>query len=418
MRIAFITLLLLQTLVIKSQSNTYLEDLAVLKSYVENTASYKAQIKGDNRSNYNELYKRLSLDTVSNLQSFKYFYNLSQLLFPLRDNHLVFYQLPNYDYFKSKESIDSFVTTKEFGDYPNYNINLDSLKTALFAKPVESIEGIYHYDKYYKVGLFKSGEKEYIGVVLDSELNLWVKGQVAIYLFEFGSNLYKAIYGHPLHKNFIYQPIEKYRNQTLVNSYFYGSYSQSIYTKQLRETDYVNLSRGQSKFAFKNVNEDVQYILIQSFQKSKVTAQSSQQFYDTIKTILKAPYLILDLRNNEGGAYSEMKKYFMLLKKYVKNGQLFVLVNNGTLSQAEIFTLKLKQLKNVTVLGQQTKGMLSYGSNYGRRKRLPSGKFELYPTDMNNGAVLLPYEDVGIKPDVLLTGDKDWIEQVVEIIRK
>ena len=113
-----------------------------------------------------------------------------------------------------------------------------------------------------------------------------------------------------------------------------------------------------------------------------------------------------------------MKKYFMLLKKYVKNGQLFVLVNNGTLSQAEIFTLKLKQLKNVTVLGQQTKGMLSYGSNYGRRKRLPSGKFELYPTDMNNGAVLLPYEDVGIKPDVLLTGDKDWIEQVVEIIRK
>jgi C-terminal processing protease CtpA/Prc len=38
---------------------------------------------------------------------------------------------------------------------------------------------------------------------------------------------------------------------------------------------------------------------------------------------------------------------------------LYVLLNNGTLSQAEIFTLKLKQLNNVTTLGSTTKGMLA-----------------------------------------------------------
>ena len=127
--------------------------------------------------------------------------------------------------------------------------------------------------------------------------------------------------------------------------------------------------------------------------------------------------MILDLRNNEGGAEKEMNKYLKLLKNYTKKGQLILLVNNGTLSQAEIFTLELKQLNNVTVLGQQTKGMLAYGSNYGRKQKLPSGNFEIYPTDMNNGTALLSYEDYGIKPDIILRADQDWIEQAVYFIK-
>jgi C-terminal processing protease CtpA/Prc len=94
------------------------------------------------------------------------------------------------------------------------------------------------------------------------------------------------------------------------------------------------------------------------------------------------------------------------------------LLNNETLSQAEILTLQLKKLKNVTTIGQTTKGMLTYGSNYGKRERLPSGRFEIYPTDMKGNAKLLQYEDYGINPDIFLRDDRDWIEQTVEIIRK
>ena len=416
MRIFFAPVLLFLTLVLNAQTNTYLADLAALKSIVEKTASFKAQIKGDKLSYYHNLYKRLASDTVSNPNSYKYFYNLSQLLFPLRDNHLGFYQLPNNNHFRTKESIDSFISTKEFRDYPTYKINIDSLKIELSKKPAESIEGIYHYDKFYTVGLFKNEDKEYIGVILNSDISLWVEGQIAIHLYETTPDLYKAIYGHPSFKHFILQPVEKYQNQSLVNSYFYGSYSQSIYVKQLRQTDYINLSKRSSKFELKNINHDVRYILIQSFQTNTSTVQTSKQFYDSIKTLLTAPHLILDLRNNEGGADKEMKKYLKLLKEYVKNGHLYVLVNNGTLSQAEIFALKLKQLKNVSILGQQTKGMLSYGSNYGKWERLPSGRFGIYPTDMNNGSTLLQYEDSGIIPDIALGNDKDWLDQVVEII--
>ena len=82
------------------------------------------------------------------------------------------------------------------------------------------------------------------------------------------------------------------------------------------------------------------------------------------------------MRNNEGGANKVLNKFLDLMERYNKNGRVFVLINNGTLSQGEIFTLQLKQFKNVITLGQTTKGMLAYGSNYGKREKLSSQSFE------------------------------------------
>jgi Peptidase family S41 len=416
MRITLLIAFLISSFVSNSQTGTYLEDLKSLQSVIQKTPSYKTQIKGDNLDQYKKLYDHLASDSITDPNSFRYFYNLSQLLFPIRDNHLAFYQIPNFENFKTKESIDSFITTKEFRDYPTVDINFDSLKNELTKKDADSIEGIYHYDKYYTVGLYRSRNNEYLGVILDSDINLWRRGQVAIHLNEFGPQMYKAIYGHPLTKNFIYQPIEKYLNQSLANSYFYGSYSQGIYTKKLPNVDFVNLPRGGSKFGLKDVNKDFQYLLIKTFQADNVTSKTSKKFYDSLITTIKAPYIILDLRNNEGGAEKEMTKYFQLFKKHLENGRLYVLINNGTMSQAEIFAIKLKALNRVITLGQTTRGMLTYGSNYGKRERLPSGRFEFYPTDMLSGQLAyLEYEDYGLKPDIMLESDRDWIIQVLEV---
>lgn len=418
MRVFFISAFVLLALVSYTQTNTYVEDLRALKLAIEKTASFKAQIKGEKVASYNDLYNRLLSDSSNNANNYTYFYNLAQLLFPLKDNHLGFYQYPNANHFRSKESVDSFVQSKAFHDYPSSQINLDSLRDQLSKKPADSIEGIYHYDQFYSIGLFKKNEIEYIGVVLNSTIHTWEKGQIAIHLYEYGPNLYKAIYGHPKFKNFIFQPVEKFQNQSLVNAHFYSSFSNAVYSKKISVLDHVNLPISSSKFALRNINKDVQYLMIQSFQNKNTIKQQSQLFSDSIKTLLNTPYLIVDLRNNEGGADSEMKRYLKLLKEYVKNGQLYVLVNNGTLSQAEIFTIELKALKNVTIIGQQSKGMLAYGSNYGKKERLPSGQFEIYLTDMNNGSSLLKYEDVGISPDIVLRNDRDWIEQVLSVIKK
>jgi hypothetical protein len=352
-----------------------LKDLSALKSILEKTPSYKAQIKGDKLSDYDALYRRLASDTISDQGSYQYFYNLAQLFFPLRDNHLGFYQLPDYSNYKTKETIDSLVASATFMQYPSSAINLDSLKMVLSAKPPDSIEGIYYYDKFYSFGLFRSANSEFIGVILDSDVKWWRKGQIAVHLYQQMPGIYKAIYGHPLFKNFMLQSIEKFQNQALVNSYFYASYSQGIYSKQREQNDYINLPKGIPEFSFRNINSNVQYLLLQTFQVNHEIKIQSQRFYDSIKNLLKAPNLIVDLRNNHGGSEKEMKKYLQLIKKYSKNGNVYVMLNNGTVSQAELFTLALKKLAHTTTVGMITKGMLSYGSNYGTWKRLPSGRF-------------------------------------------
>ncbi len=418
MRITFLLFSILTVSTGIAQTKTYHADLEALKVILEKTPSYKAQIKGGRLRAYDSLYNQLANDTTGDIEGYQYFFNLSQLLFPIRDNHIGFYQLPDYSNFRNTASLDSFVATKEFLKYPHCLLNTDSLKAILATKPATEVEGIYHYGKYYTVGLFKAGGHKYTGVILDSDVRWWVKGQIAIQLYEYEPGMYKAIYGHPKFKNFMLQPNEKYRGQSLVNSYFYASLSGDIYSKQLDRDDYSNLPEGAGKFQLKNLEPDIQYLLIRTFQRNEPTSAQSKRFYDSIRNLLKAPYLVLDLRNNEGGARKETSKYYKLLKKYSRRGQLYILLNNGTISQAEIFTLKLSRLKNVITIGQPTNGMLTYGSNYGRRKRLPSGRFEVYPTDMRGSARLLQYEGVGVSPAILLKGDSNWIKQLIEAIRK
>lgn len=401
-------------------TNPFVTDLTALRSILQKTPSYKDQIAGNKLSAYDSLYERLLADTAAIVvqDNYRYFLNLAQLFYPIRDNHLAFYQIPDFNNFKGKENIDRFVASKEFSAHPKCDIDIDSLKAALATRPAESVEGIYHYDKYYSVGLFKSGPREYTGVVMDSDINLWQKGQIAIHLYEYEPNLFKAIYAHPLTKSYFLYTNEKYRNQSLINSRFYGSYTQSTYDKQLRKVDHVNLSKDVPAFELKRIDPEVQYMVVRTFQAGKQTMQRSKEFYDSIKNLLVAPKLILDLRNNEGGAEKESRKYLKLLQQYTRSGKLYVLVNNETLSQAEILTLQLKKLKNTTTAGQTTKGMLSYGSNYGKREKLPSGKFQVYVTDMKGKNEYLRYEDHGIAPDITLTDASSWIDQVIEVMQR
>jgi hypothetical protein len=407
--------LLLQDLT--AQQN-YQADLQALKAIIEKTKSYKTQIKGSKKTDYQHLFKRLVTDTVTVVNSYQYFYNLSQLLFPVRDNHIAFYQQADDHTFRNKASIDSFIKTGTFHHYPSYTIDIDSLQKALADKPSDGIEGIYNYGKFYTIGLFRTKEKEYVGIIIRSEVNFWIKGQIAIHLYQQDVNHYKGIYAHPYTKNYIYFPIEKYVNGSLVNSHFYRSFFQGNYSKYLQSTDFINLANNHTKFQLKNIENDIQYLLIQSFQADNKTSKTSRNFYDSIKASLVAPYLIVDLRNNEGGAEKESKKYYKLLQDYSGKGKIYVLVNNGTISEAEILLLKLKKLKHVVVLGQTTKGMLAYGSNYGKTIKLPSKQFAIYPTDMKGPRKLLQYEDQGIQPDIYLNGESDWLEQVLRIIKK
>ena len=401
--LAVLLLLLFFTNSQAQTSGTYPNDLTELRNLLEKTHSFKDQVKGKNLQSYNRLYERLLKDPVSHPADYKYFYNLSQLFFPIRDNHLSFYQVANFP----GET-----------DFPTFAGNVDSRQSVLASTPMDSLEGIYYYDEYLSVGLYKSGKAEYKGVILDSKVPNWKPGQLAIYLYEYEPQSYKAIYVHPKFKNYLFHPIERFTHHSLINSYFYSSFSEKTYSKKKGAIDYINLPKSRPNFILEHVATDIQYVQVKQFSANPSNMQKSLAFYDSIKNRLTEPHLILDLRNNEGGADKVSDHLLRLMKTYTKSGKVYVLVNNGTLSQGEVITLQLKQLKNVKIIGQTTKGMLTYGSNYGNRTKLPSQSFEVYLTDMKGKKKHLAYENYGITPDLRLSDTKDWIQQTIELIQK
>ena len=388
---------------VNAQTNTYQTDLRALRSIIEKTPSYKDQVKGDALISYNTLYSRLERDSTHPIFSFEYFENLAQLFFPIRDNHFGFYQI---------------ATPPSQENFPQFKVNTDSLANQLAKKPIDSIEGIYYYDTCYSVGLFRTADKKYTGVVLQSNIPNWQRGQVAIHLYETEPGYYKAIYAHPKYKTLNLYSVEKFVNHSLVNSFFHNSFTSKVYSKHKGQKDYVNIPDSTPDFAFKDLDPQTQYLFIKHFSAMSNQMKRSDSFYLSIKNAITAPNLIFDLRNNDGGALKVSRKFLNLLTEYAKTGNIFVLVNNGTMSQGEIFTLQLKQLANVKVFGQTTRGTLVYGSNYGNRVQLPSGVFEVYPTDMGADQRLVPYEVYGVKPDIILKNDSDWIEQAMKYIVK
>ncbi|TDH29084.1 hypothetical protein EXU57_03175 [Segetibacter sp. 3557_3] len=416
LRILIMLVLSSHVFISPAQNSPYLADLYALRNIIEKTPSYQAQIQKRKRLAYEALYKKLVVDSVSNTGDYRYFYNLAQLLFPIRDNHLGFYQVPDYSQFKTEESIQQYLSSKAFREFPSLSIDFDSLKRQLENKPLDSIEGIYYYGNLYTVGLFKKSPKEYTGVVLSSKVNWWEAGQIAINLFEFEPGLFKAIYSHPITKNYYLYPVERYRNHSLLNASFYGSLFGGVYAKDSAGIDHVRLPATTPRFVLKNIAGNIQYLRVGSFQLNPATAQASKKFYDSVRNALNGAYMILDLRNNEGGAKKPANNYFNLVKRFARKKRVYVLLNNETISQAELLTLRLRKLKNVTTVGQTTKGMLAYGSNFGRTLRLPSNLFAVYPTDMKRSKERLLYEDYGIKPAIMLNNQQDWIEQVAALI--
>ncbi len=160
----------------------------------------------------------------------------------------------------------------------------------------------------------------------------------------------------------------------------------------------------------------IQYLRLGSFATSTQSLKASADFYDSIRDSLTASTLIVDLRNNGGGGFRNLMKYIKLLQKFSRKGKIYLLINNGTFSNAEEVAIMLKASGNITTVGMATNGTLTYGNNYGNTHYLYGSGTALYPTDMKDNGKFLSYEDAGLQPDILLKADRDWIGQVLAII--
>ena len=398
----------------KPQSiSEYNTDLTNLHNLLMEMPSYKAQIKGENAVSFNKLYEHLL--TEKPVSQFDHFYKLAQLMIPIKDNHLHFSQVPPVQFDNAQLADSNFVkayrNSDAFKNFPNLQIDLVALEKRLLKKRNDEVEGIYYLGgDAMKMALYRTAKKDsLVGVILSTQNPNWRAGQIALVLKEFQPNRFRAYTARLDLKIFGLLRVEKFMHRML---------TETGWRKRTNLTDHSQISSNELTFQFKTINSNIKYLRLGSFSSNDKQLEISQKFYDGMKDSVTAPNLIVDLRNNGGGGYKSSDKFINLLRKYASDGgHIYAIINNRTYSNAEMFIVRLKASDNVMVYGEPSNGTLSYGNNNGTIKVLPGSRFRLYITDMRDMANFVRFEDIGFAPDVLLDPAKDWVQQVIQIIK-
>jgi carboxyl-terminal processing protease len=173
------------------------------------------------------------------------------------------------------------------------------------------------------------------------------------------------------------------------------------------------------------LNGDVGYIRISHFNE----ADMMDDFPTVLSSVSGTQGLIIDVRNNTGG---ESKNVDAVVRMFIEapmawplafeaDGNrvqpwpdiaaygtrshyanlIVVLINGASLSSGELFPEVMKQLPNVTVVGDTTAGASCNDRlQYSGDRRLPSGKLVHIPTWCICRYDGVPWESAGIAPDI------------------
>jgi hypothetical protein len=336
----------------------------------------------------------------------------------------------------------------------------------------KGIEGLYisTYDSAYTIAVIKqkTAISDYVGIITETKLPHWKKGQVKLILKQVNDSLLKGV---------LYM-----RNHQPKIDYFYvaknrigGDWLRQGAEKKAPDFRYVPVDA-------KPLSDKTFYIKIASFEPSNWNRIDSLfKLYDSL--LKKTPNLVLDLRNNGGGSdfaygpilpliYTRPVKTIgvdvlstdvningwkavlddpdipetsrksieaMIAQMEAGKGKLVniapdetdssftvlpypqkvvVLVNENCASTTEQFLLAARQSSKVILAGQATQGVLDYSN-------VRTAPFSCMPyilrysttrsrrVDMGQGI-----DNKGIKPDYYFLPATDWITEAVKLVEK
>lgn len=363
-------------------------DLEFLHRKVRKIPAYK-----QNKENYQKAYTQAIGQASTQMDHYDCFLLINEVLLSLNDWHMGVFE-------PSSEQNDQSKVR-----FPSYSGDLDELLERLEKNPVDQIEGIYHRKGMVSIALaYLADEQRYQGVVLKSASANWKRGDILLTLFPKGENIFSMTKG--------YFPTKKaISNHAKVQE---GVFLRWGYVKDTTATYYHRKPFPKQQYVYQDVSPEVDYIKVGSFKSFYPTLSEAEAFYRKIKGTLNKPHLILDLRGNTGGGDRNSDILLEQLKEYLKKGQLHVLINSWTGSNAEQYAVKLKKMKNVTTYGLPTLGALAYEKKGKVNHTLPSTGFIVtLPTKIHKE--FLPYETKGVQPDRLLSIHQDWVKQVQDL---
>lgn len=376
---------------------------------IQNTASYKDQISGARRDHFDATYQGLKRRITCEETDFDCFVLLNELSYLIDDEHARLRSVPiilTSENYQDDTVIEAYRASEALSNFERSEMNLELLEDALVKEGRDSIPGIY-FKSGFKVGVFQPPSTgHYNAVVLESPLRSWDKGQLVFRLMPTDKGNYRYYHANLADKRWMAISNEHFKDGRLV----------SLNWKKEATLPDFHLAVSESTYEYRKLQDGITYIRLGSFGANDANQEKAAAFLSTLEKQTVERDVIVDLRNNGGGGDKVSVPFQRYIEKTFRDGRILILVNIKTGSNAEIFAQRMRRRDNVTILGQPTQGVLSYGSNFGNKITLPSGKYEFKFTDMDVSKNI-EFEGVGIPVDVPLRLDTDWLAQAVAVIQ-
>jgi hypothetical protein len=371
-KITILLLLLLAGFQLSAQQNCDCRpELDFVYEQIKTTESYKYQIKDEMSDLFEKTYQQLGRQMTTPLTQVQCFEKLTQLLGLIKDKHaLLMGTARDYKVSDLEDSrfIETYRKSEVFTQFPKTDRDLIVLEKELKQKPIEDVEGIYTVGTDFRLGMYRIDQTDsLVAVVLESTSAVWAPGHVYLYMRESDlSNHYDIIVNSQIYKVPVYKSM-----QLVEHGILYGN----IMKENIKENHtYIN-PEAQEAYVLKSLNDKTQYVWLDDFGRNTENANKRDALVAQMDKELKAANLIVDLRNNGGGATKISWPIVKKIRKYAKTANVYVITNKMSGSNAEQTTLRLIKMAGAKHLGQKTFGAVAYGRNYGTRVVSSSGLF-------------------------------------------
>ncbi|WP_124979925.1 S41 family peptidase [Nonlabens xiamenensis] len=389
-----------------SQSCECQRSFDLFKNNLEKTISFKTQYPNNEaQTTFDRQAVEIRNTIDCNTGRVSCLLKLAELSYLVKDEHILL-ELKGVDMDTDENTSVDIKGSAIYRDVEQRSLDLDSLSIELEKKSQEDIEGVYRWGDEMQIGISEA-EEYFEAIILSSEVEHWQPGMVMAYLKK-NEEAYTSIYAKKNLSAWQVRHAEKFNGNRWL---FTGLY-------KMDKAQDNSLLIDVDKFVFKPLDNNTAYIRVGSFNAFDNTQKESKRFLkENAKPIKASTHLILDLRQNGGGADKVSKAYRKLALDKAKDGKVVVLVNNYTGSNAEITTVYLKEKNpNIIVMGEPSLGILSYGKNYSGWDRIGDTDYRMSITDMDYSH-LLDYERKGVPIDIHLSPQEDWIDLALQLMR-
>lgn len=360
-----------------------LDELENITKLIQNAKSYTVQIKKNNKEDELNVWKAKVAEEIKNdsLKDFFCMGYLQKYASYINDRHNEIYKVP--------EDISSSV--------PIYTKPIDTLKISN-----DGVSGIYHMGSD-KIFLKKESDLLWYGITLDSSKEAWKPGAIRLKIQQKPDGSYELF---EFYQNGIlfYQKDIKIADGR-IHGTFWNTSNQYFFNKNHKEN-----------FNYEAINTSFDYIGIKTLKRTRSLMKEAERFYEETLPKLTRQNLIVDLRNNGGGATKQADELLKHLKRNNTIQKVYVLINFKTGSSAELTTLALKKDPRTIIVGENSRGMLEYG--YGNKAFSSTTDCAGIKTVLSTKHInsdLSKYESKGISPDYGLNNESDWLEQVIQL---